>query len=245
MPSTSRVRTLLALGAVIALLPLHAVPVAAPNDAAGQVQLLDWLLSSEGGRYSLLVAEPFENTRPWRPRAASNPLATVSYVFRTPEGPAFEREKALVEAHATSDFRQSLFIHTSFEIPGRESFWVQPAEPIRLQGQLLRCTLWVHSNGYLHSLSLLFKNADGREVRVHAGSLHWTGWRRLDLQLPRSLFRRGRRATNRYQHELTGLLITSHPLAEPGDVALMLDQLLIVADTSEFRYPGFEQRDGW
>ena len=238
-------RAALAVALITSVPGLRSVPRPAANDEIGQVQLLDWLLSSEGGRYSLLVPEPFEGQRPWSARAASNPLSSLNYVFRTPEGPAFEREKALVEAHTTSEFRQSLFVHTSFEIPGRESFWFRPAEPIILVGQLLRLSMWVHSNGYLHSLSLLFRNADGHEVRVHAGSLHWAGWRRLDLQLPPALFRRGRRATHRYRHELTGLLITSHPLAKPGDVALMFDQLLIVADTSEFRYPGFEQTDSW
>ncbi len=221
------------------------VPRAGPNDPLGQVVALDWLLANESRRYSLLIAEPFEDVRPWRPRAASNPLSSAAYIYKTPDGPAFDREKLLVEPRSSAENLRSLFVHTSFEIPGRESYLLQPAEPIPLTGQLLRCSLWVHSNGYLHTLSLIFRNADGREVRAALGSLHWHGWRRVEVQLPPALFRRGRRAVNRYKHELTGILISSHPLAPPGDVAILLDQLLILADTSEFRYPGFELQDSW
>lgn len=215
-----------------------------PNDALGQVRLLDYLLSGEDGRYRLLVADSFEG-RPWAARAASNPLAQVSYIYKTPDNEAFKREQSLLETYTRDGFRQSLFIHTSFETPGRESFWIRPATPVKLEGQLLRCSLWVHSEGYLHTLVLLFRNADGQKVNVDLGGLHWKGWRRIDVQLPPALFRRGRGATNRYTHQLTGILIRSHPLSEPGDVALMLDHLLVVSDVAEFRYPGFEYRDAW
>lgn len=224
---------------------LDGVPMPKPYDALGQVKLLDWILSEKPRSYRLLLADSFENIRPWRPRAASTQLSDVRFVYKTPVGRAFEREKLIIDGFTKTNHEQSLFIHTSFDVPGRQVYWLRPDIEVRLPGKLFRASLWVHSNSYLHRLVLLFENANGKEVRVSAGSLYWKGWRRLDLQLPQSLFKRGRRAKNRYLHKFTGFLIISHPRADPGDVALLLDNLIVLTDIREFRYPGVEYSDNW
>jgi hypothetical protein len=143
------------------------------------------------------------------------------------------------------NFERSLFIHSSFRLPGKEQYWLKASRPLLIQGQLLRASLWIHSNMYKHSLSLLFRNADGRTVKAPVGNLLWHGWRRLDIALPAELYRRGRLADRRYAHYFSGILIESHPLAEAGDFAIMLDNFLVLSDIKEFEYPGYEQADIW
>ena len=216
-----------------------------PYDALGQVNLMDGLLSEKPNRYRLLVVDTFENLRPYRPRAASTDLSDVRYIFKTPDERAFQIERELVEGWSDLKpaFERSLMVYTSFSVPGRQSYWLRPAEPVFVRGQLFRGSIWVHSNTYRHSLTLLFENADGREIRVPLANLHWDGWRRLSFSLPAELYRRGRRADNRYDHKFTGFLITSHPLGKAGPVAIMLDNFLIISDYKEFQYPGFEYLD--
>ncbi|MEQ9362896.1 MAG: flagellar filament outer layer protein FlaA [Leptospirales bacterium] len=222
----------------------------APYDAAGQVEVLDQLIETTGGRYRLWPVDLFEEQRLYRARANSTMLSDVRFLHKTPDDPAFLRENEVIQnrlrpgdGNAGPDrlaFQRSLFVHTSFEIPGRQSYRLEAGEPVVVRGQLYRASIWVHSRMYRHGLSLLFRNADGHEVRAPLGPLLWHGWRRLEVQLPPELYRRGRNLERRYRHEFLGFLLTSHPKSEAGDVALMFDNLLIVADIQEIAYPGAE-----
>lgn len=237
---------LLCAASVTAGAPL-ARTLPAPYDAAGQVQMLEEILREDGRRYELQVIDLFEDDRPYAPRANSTMLSDVRRIFRAPEGAPFEREGALLRARlgeATS-FERALFLHSSFELPGQQSYWLQPAEPILVRGKLLRASLWVHSDMYRHRLWLLFRTASGREVRADAGPLLWRGWRRLDVGLPAELQRRGRRQERPYDHQFTGFLIESSPHSDAGDFALMIDNALVLADLEELRYPGTELLDVW
>ncbi len=225
---------------------LDGVSLPKPYDALGQVRLMEGILDEQPG-YQLLMGEPFENLRPWTSRAASSSLSDIRYIFRVPKGKAYAEERRIIEERRIGDYRfeRSLFVHTSIELPGRQQFWFHPKEKIPLQGQLFLASFWVHSNMYLHRLVLLFRNADGREIRVPAGRLTWHGWRRLTVKLPRALYRRGRSEGRQYEHFFTGMLLISHPRQPAGDVALMFDNMLILSDMHEFRFPGTEYRDAW
>ncbi len=219
----------------------------APYDAAGQVQLLEEILREYPLRYEIQAIDLFEEDRPYAPRANSTMLSDVRRIFRAPEGAAFEREAALLRARLGESvrFERALFLHSSFELPGRQSYWLQPAEPILVRGKALRASLWVHSDMYRHRLWLLFRTASGRDVRADAGPLLWRGWRRLDVALPAELQRRGRRQERPYDHHFTGFLIESSPHSDAGDFALMLDDVLVLTDLEELRYPGTELLDAW
>lgn len=235
-------------GLVLAPQQIRAREVPAPYDAMGQVEILDQLIESTGGRYRLWPTDLFEQQRLYKARGNSTMLSDVRYIFKTPADPAFRREEQVLQNRLrTPDgdtgpdplgFERSLFVHTSFEIPGRQTYRLEAQEPVVVRGQLYRASLWVHSNMYRHTLSLLFRNASGKEVRVALGPLLWHGWRRLEVQLPPELFDRGRNIQRRYRHEFLGFLIKSHPKTEPGDVALMFDNLLVVSDIQELSYPG-------
>lgn len=217
-----------------------------PYDAKGRVLALEALLTTQGDRYSLVVLEPFEGIRQYRPHAPSTELAETRYVHQTPDDPGFAEERRMVEAfgeNATND--QSLLVQCSFTSPGRQHFEIRPSEPLRITGQPYRLSLWIHSQSYRHRLEFVFRNADGQSVHVDAGNLNWKGWRRIDLTLPDRLYRAGRRVQHRFGAELESIVIHSHPGEQPGAVALLLDQLLILTDMQLLRYPGSGIVDSW
>lgn len=224
---------------------LTAAPRSRPHDALGQVKLLEQLLLEGGDRYRLIIVEPFENDRPWTTRAPSTELSDIRYLYKAPVGEAFRRESDLINRLQQTGSEQSLFVHTSFTDPGRQSYTILPSRKITVRGRLFRASLWVHSHMYLHRLELIFENSSGKTVRVSAGNLYWRGWRRLEIPLPPTLFKRGSVTERFYRHQFKGFRIISHPLAQPGDVALLFDNLLILSDESEYRYPGNEYSDSW
>lgn len=218
-----------------------------PYDAEAQVRLWDGLVTTRKDRYEIVVVEPFENLRRWKSRAASTPLDEIRYVFKTPNERAFQLDKDLLHAWAPDDleFEQSLLVHTNFSVPGEQVYAAYPDRPIPIKGLPERMCLWVHSEGYHHRLVFIFRNADDREVRVELPPLIWKGWRRVDVNLPDALKRRGRRAGHHTGAHLTGFLIESHRLSGAGEVAVLLDNLAILTDTVDLRYPGSEIPDQW
>ncbi len=219
----------------------------APYDAQGRVEVLDQLIESYAGRYRLYPVDLFENRRVYEPKMNSTMLSDVRYIYQRPDEAAFARELEVVTKHANTNAvgEQTLFVHTSFEVPGRQHYRLEVSEPVMIPGRLFRASLWVRSSMYRDKLELLFETAEGKEVRVPAGDLLWHGWRRLDLTLPVSLQKMQRNVERRREHRFVGLLIRSHPKSKPGDVALSFDNLLIVSDLVDLRYPGGEYADTW
>lgn len=226
---------------------LFARDLPAPYDAAGRVEVLDQLIESYAGRYRLYPVDLFENSRVYKPQGNSTMLSDVRYIYQRPDEPAFARELEVVTKRGNTDAlgEQTLFVHTSFEVPGRQHYRLEVTEPVMIPGRLFRASVWVHSSMYRDKLELLFETAQGKEVRVPTGDLMWHGWRRLDLTLPVSLQKMQRNVEQRNEHRFVGFLIRSHPKSKPGDVALSFDNLLIVSDLVDLRYPGGEYADTW
>lgn len=244
-----RAATLPAIALAISLLSaggLMGTEFPKPYDADGQVKFLDQLLAEFSGRIRLLPVDLFEGEIQYRPRAASTDLCDIRSLELGPQSEASVAEGAVIAKYAKADasFERSLFIHTSFNIPG-QTLRIMPHNRIQLRGQLLRVSLWIHSKSYRHSLSLMFVNTDGREVEVPVGQLTWEGWRRIDLRLPRSLYQRGKRLEMRYLRHFDGFLIRSAQPEEPGNLAIMIDNLLVLSDFGELNYPGIEILDEW
>lgn len=238
----------MSIGVSIGPSPLPARELPRPYDANAQVNLWRSLLESAPDRYELIIADLFESdSAPYAPRANSTMLSDVQLLFRVPDAGAFREEAALIQSQSERGFQfeRSLFVHTSFELPGQQNYFLRASRPVVLRGQITRLGLWVHSNMYAHRLALVFRSAAGKEVQCDAGSLLFRGWRRLDLNPPPELYAESRLMERPYDHLFLGFLIESSPHAEAGDLALMFDNLTAISDMQRLRYPGAEYIDGW
>jgi hypothetical protein len=213
-----------------------------PLDFSGQVAVLSRMMGGETGRYRATVIDDFEGERIWKPHAAGAQLDEVQFLKMRPDHPAFEEEGGLCRV---SGDEKSLFLHFAFQNPGKEHFTIRPASPIRLAAQPVRISFWLHSNRYLHTMSLLLKNADGLEIRVPAGRLDFRGWRRIELDLPVQMHERGRRLERRYSSQFLGIAIESNPHEPAGQAAISIDQMILLSDYADFRYPGADIQDTW
>lgn len=226
---------------------VQASEVSYPSDPEGQIKRWDGLLALKPTNYDLAVVDMFEGAIPYQSRAATAALEDVRFLYRKPDDKAYRQEMDMVSGWASGEvgFEKSLFLHTSFQLPGRQHYHLRPERPVRIDGQLIRASIWIHSSASRHAFSLVFKSVRGREVRVPVTYLNYHGWKRHDVALPVELYHRSQRADNRYAHYFTGFLIESHPLADSGDFAIMLDNFLVLSDIKEFAYPGYEQADVW
>ena len=231
---------------LLAFSQIHAAEFPKAYDPEGQVNYISQFMKEFSDRYSLQLADGFERDILYSPRANSTDLSDIRFLFKTPDKKAFENEKLLILEYAAKDasFERSLFIHTSFNIPG-QNFHLIPHKALILKGQLIRASVWIHSNNTMNSLSLLFNNASGKDVEVNLGRLNWNGWKRIDVQLPASLYRRGKNYATRYRHSFTGFLIRSPTGRDTQNATLMIDNLLVMSDIKELSYPGNEILDDW
>lgn len=217
-----------------------------PYDPDGQVRLFQRILETKPERYRAHLLESFEGERMYEPRAATNQLSDIRFLEKTPTIGAFNAEVDLLRSrNIDASSKKSLFLNFGFQFPGRDHFWLRPTEPVGIVGQPFRISLWVHSKRYLHNLTLLFENSNGKEVRLSAGRLDWDGWRRIDLQAPANLSDRGRRLERRHTAKFTGFLIDSSPLEESGTVCIMIDNLVVISDMTDLMFPGSEIPDSW
>ncbi|MCE9596364.1 MAG: flagellar filament outer layer protein FlaA [Spirochaetia bacterium] len=217
-----------------------------PYDPDGQVKLFQGILNIKPERYRAHLLESFEGERLYEPRAATNQLSDIRFLEVPPKLPAFDAEIELLKTrNIDASSSKVLFLNFGFQFPGRDHFWLRPAQPVGIAGQPFKISLWVHSKRYLHTLTLLFENSNGKEIRLSAGRLDWDGWRRIDLQAPANLTERGRRLERRYSSKFTGFLIDSSPLEESGPVCIMIDNLIAISDMTDLMFPGSEIPDSW
>jgi hypothetical protein len=223
---------------------ITAAELPSPYDADGRIAIIERCLSERRG-LRLFVIDNFEGERTYHTRAASTQLADIQFIKRSPDSAPYRRELDLIASRAQPfEHEKSLFLHFSFEDPGKQVFQVLPDHPVQIPGIPQRISLWVNGQS-THALVLLFQNSDGREVRVNAGRLDHAGWTRVEMTAPDLLRSRGRRLERRYTTQFLGFVIESSPREEAGDASVMIDNLLVLTDLSELMIQGEEIPDTW
>ncbi|MCB1173317.1 MAG: hypothetical protein KDK39_07130 [Leptospiraceae bacterium] len=240
---------IMAAGLLCLMQTMEASPRFGQQNAADQIEISQNMIDLYKGRLRLLPVDLFEKEHVWYSRGANSLLDQRRFLTKTPfnTGKAWDSEKALLKALGSSGtaFRYSLSVQTAFETPGRDSYQLLLRNPQPLRGQLMRMSVWVHSNDYRHVLYALFRNASGQVVKHRLGRLQWHGWRRIESDLPVSLYSRGSRIEQRYTHFFNGFLLQSDRNEHPGQINLLFDNLLVLSDMQELQYPGAEVQDAW
>lgn len=236
--------------AIIFIAVLHAVPgfsaeLPDPEDAEGMIRFWTGLFRELPERYSLTVIDAFEQKTLYFARGNSADHSDVRFLFRKPDRPGYSEEAEMIQNFSRSGFsdERSLFIHTSFNIPGQH-FNLYADRPIPVTGRPVRVSLWVHSNLTKNSLSLLFTDSHGKLKEVPVRTLYWKGWKRLDVALPRELYDPKLHA-QKSRLSFRGFIVRSPSGSEAKSVSLMIDNLLVLTDIRGIQYPGGEFLDEW
>lgn len=142
---------------------ITAAELPSPYDADGRIAIIERFLSE--GRGLSFVIENFRRRNHVSYQSLIDSVADIQFIKRSPDSAPYRRELDLIASRAQPfEHEKSLFLHFSFEDPGKQVFQVLPDHPVQIPGIPQRISLWVNGQS-THALVLLFQNSDGREVR--------------------------------------------------------------------------------
>jgi hypothetical protein len=215
-----------------------------------QVYFLDQLLNTSDNLH-LQIIDDFESNQ-YFVFDPPTPLHQLEVVYKNPElsrnkeiKRAFQLEQVLVGGWGkTKTFDKSLMFYYNVDIPGKQNFRLIPKDTIFIYGQPIRYSLWIHSKNYSDKLYLVFKIGN-KEFNVFIAQLNWTGWKRIENQLPKNFFYLPKLNKPPHYYQFRGFFIQTISNSETGNREILLDHLLILSDVKKLQYPGAEILDNF
>lgn len=197
--------------------------------------------------YQVFNLEDFEPGRKWEIYRGDSFLNQSSYISKTPEGKAWEKEKEVLGNYFSQNRKTSFMVHSYTEIPGRDKIEIRPPEPIYLpaKGIPIRLFFWAYSDNLDMTAKLILGQEKSKDVFIDLGSLKFQGWRRIEVKIaipPKNI-----RLIQSLQipMKLKGIRFQSSPFQKKGAYFFYLDQMSVLLDTSGAFYPGSEIKDNW
>ncbi len=173
--------------------------------------------------------------------------------FVTQGYPQFKIIKGSPEAlreDTPKDQRQIFGIHAKFDRKGYNYLEIIPVkkgeagsenptpEPIPIPGRAQQLDLWVWGSNYNFNLEAHFLDYRGIAHVVPFGSLRYTGWKNLKVNIPKTIPQQ-RVYLPRYQQlVLTKFVIWTPPTENVADFYVYFDHLKVLTDVFENPYDG-------
>lgn len=193
--------------------------------------------------HELICPEPFGGQTPYVFFRNVSHIQSATYPDISPDSEDYKKESE--ELPIFPPTQKSLEIHTSLENPAREKIILHPVVPkFFRQGIPVRISVWVYSNRYEGSLSLVFKHPGRGESRVEIGSLLFSGWKRFEKSFPYHSNPGGPRSPESLTHHFSSIEIQFKKTQPPGPVVIRLHRMGIVLEKYA-EYPGSEIMDDW
>lgn len=201
----------------------------------------------ESKSYRLFLLDDFEQHKIWHTCKSSSYINSLKFIHKIPNKPSFQIETKEMPVYFSIDKEFSLQIHSSFDLPGRDSIMLCPNSPIELLGVGLpvKIFLWVYSQNYHIQLNLVLSNGLKDEI-FFVSDLRFHGWRRLEVSL--GLNEQHRNAVLKRKHRgllLKGIVLKSMQAQKKGEFTLYLDRMYYLMDQGKAQYSGSEIIDLW
>lgn len=212
-------------------------------------RVLKWQkVLQQSAYYSLFMIDPFEGETRWKIHRSTANLRRLTLSSKTPA----QEEGFVEEAKVYRDFTpyylqnlQSLFLHSYFETPSRESIFLKPIQPIFFSGGLpVRFFYWIYSNGYDLSFRAHLSQKKGGRLIVDLGKLNHYGWKRFEVTIPLNMLHRELYEKRRSHMQLRGFSLKPGARMKKGDFFIYIDQLSALIE-KKMSYPGSEIQDTW
>jgi hypothetical protein len=225
--------------------PPHSAPWNQDRDELGQVKILERILEDKK-TYQIFLIDDFDSQRPWKIFRGDAFLNNTAFISKIPAGPAWEREKKVLSPWLSQGKEYSFMIHSFIEIPGKEKVEIRPQEPITFpDGVPVRLFFWAYAENVSMSAKLILKQEKSKDLMIDIGDFGFEGWRRIEI--PIRIPARNVRLIQSLQipFQLKGIRISSRPHQKKGPFFIYIDQMSVLLDTSQAKYPGSEIKDNW
>ncbi|MCM1321430.1 MAG: flagellar filament outer layer protein FlaA [Bacteroides sp.] len=145
-----------------------------------------------------------------------------------------------------------LGVKTSFNRKGDNWFEIVPVtddengeqknHEIPLQGLVTQIDFWVWGANYVYTLDVMIRDADGRVHVLKAGTMNFSGWRNLIVNVPGHIRQQSRLRSGPESLTFVGFRVKSDPNEFVDDFVIYFDQLKYTTHTLNNIYDGYELR---
>ena len=140
-------------------------------------------------------------------------------------------------------------IKTKFHRKGDNWFEIFPSsgedEPYEIPfvGTVTQIDFWVWGANYNYRLEVLVRDADGRVHSLKAGSLMFSGWRNLVVNIPGHIRQHSRFRSGRTNLTFVGFRVRTDVNEAVDDYVIYFDQLKYTTNTLAVIYDGYTLKD--
>lgn len=203
--------------------------------------------NQEEGPLKRVVLDDFEESEDWRVKSTT-PLGetkTLKMVQRGLIRDVFDENTVPFNGGDQIDKNHFLGIKTYFKERGFDRVELMPPHEYIIKGKARQVSIWVLGRKYRHTLFVKFRDYKGRTHNVRLGRLDFFGWRKMTATIPGYIPQSTRFALLDKNLHFVSLFVTSDVHEVGGDFYFYVDDLEILVDRSEAKYPGSEIRDNW
>lgn len=143
-------------------------------------------------------------------------------------------------------------VQTSFNRKGDNWFEIFPVViddsgemenyEITLQGLVSQIDFWVWGANYSYILEILVRDADGSVHTLKAGTLNFSGWKNLVVNIPGHIRQQSRLRSGPRNMTFVGFKIRTDPSEYVDDFTVYFDQLKYTTHTLDNIYDGYDLR---
>lgn len=136
------------------------------------------------------------------------------------------------ETEDTNVFR----VKVEFFRRGVNSFYINAARPIPIEGITKTVSVWVCGRNMAHDLWLLIEDNNGNNFEIYMDSLEFSGWKKITAPIPPSpdgehgIVQQSYFNPNQQGIRIVGFSVDCNPMEARGSYYLYLDDLRAVTD---------------
>ena len=156
---------------------------------------------------------------------------------------------SLKQLNKGKDFEPKVFgIKTAFNRKGDNWFEVYPTKDdkpydVPFVGNVSQMDFWVWGSNYNYYLEVLVRDATGRVHVLPAGSLAFTGWKNIVVNIPGWLQQHSHLRSGPETMSFIGFRIRTDAAEYVDNFVIFLDQIKYTTNPLSFIYDGYELKD--
>lgn len=117
------------------------------------------------------------------------------------------------------------------------------AHELDFVGTVTQIDFWVWGANYPYRLEVLVRDADGRVITLNAGSLYFSGWKNIIINVPTYIRQHSTIRSGRENMSFVGFRVRSDATAAVDDYVIYFDQLKYTTNTLNYIYDGYELKN--
>ena len=145
---------------------------------------------------------------------------------------------ALTGAYPSAENKYIFGVRSIFTRRGYNKVWIYPSEEIVIPGRAMRLDAWVWGGNYYYNLEAHVRDYTGVVHILPLGSLHFIGWRNLNIDIPKQIPQEMRYLPMEKPLTFVRFAIWTEPTERVDDFVIYFDHLKILTDVYKERFDG-------